>query len=169
MQMIEMHMQDMLKELQKLPEKVQKRVVNGAVRESAKPIIQEARNLAPVRTGNLIESIGVTKRRQKGTIVEYNVSPKIANDKEIAKLKKKYGLKDKSGNEIYKKLKEEKKLGGFYGQFVEFGHPIVRKGKVVGHAAPHPFMRPAFENKAEESIEAFRKYMRQRLDKELSK
>jgi len=138
--MIEIHMQDMLKELQKLPEKVQKRVVNGAVRASAKPIIQEARALVPVKTGNLRKSIGVTKRRQKGTIVEYDVSPR------------------KGG-----------KYDGFYGQFVEFGHSIVRKGKVVGHAAPHPFMRPAFENKAEESIEAFRNYMRQRLDKELSK
>jgi HK97 gp10 family phage protein len=139
--MIEIHVQDMLKELQKLPEKVQKRVVNGAVRASAKPIIQEARALVPVKTGNLKKSIGVTKRRQKGTIVEYNVSPR------------------KGG-----------KYDGFYGLFVEFGHPIKnKKGKVVGHAAPHPFLRPAFENKAEESIEAFRNYMRERMDKELSK
>jgi HK97 gp10 family phage protein len=139
--MIEIHMQDMLKELQKLPGKVQKRVVNGAVRASAKPIIQEARNLAPVQTGNLRKSIGVTKRRQKGTIVEYDVSPR-----------------------------ERGKYNGFYGLFVEFGHPIKdKKGKVVGHAAPHPFLRPAFEAKNEESIEAFKKYMRQRFDKELSK
>jgi hypothetical protein len=33
-----------------------------------------------------------------------------------------------------------------YGVFLEFGHPIVsKKGQVIGHAPPYPFMRAAFE------------------------
>lgn len=28
---------------------------------------------------------------------------------------------------------------------VEFGHRVVRNGRVVGHAPAHPFIRPAFE------------------------
>ena len=33
--------------------------------------------------------------------------------------------------------------GAAYGVPVELGHKVVRNGKVVGQAAPHPFLRPA--------------------------
>ena len=142
---IEIKMGDLLKNLQKLPEKVQKRVVNGAIRASAKPIIKEARRRVPVKTGNLKKSIGVTKGKTKGTIVTYHISPR------------------KGG-----------KYDGFYGKWIEFGH-IVRekgkskKGKVIGHVPPHPFLRPAFEAKGKEAIIAFKEYMQKRLEKELAK
>jgi len=32
-----------------------------------------------------------------------------------------------------------------HAHLVEFGHRVVRAGRVVGHAAAHPFIRPAFE------------------------
>jgi len=99
----------------------------------------------PVKTGNLKKSIGVTKGKTKGTVVTYHISPR------------------KGG-----------KYDGFYGQWVELGH-IVRekgkgkKGKVIGHVPPHPFLRPAFEAKGEEAIIAFKEYMQKRLEKELAK
>ena len=34
---------------------------------------------------------------------------------------------------------------GAHGRLVEDGHAIVRGGQTVGRAAPHPFMRPAFD------------------------
>lgn len=33
--------------------------------------------------------------------------------------------------------------GGAYGVPVELGHKVVKNGKVIGEAAPHPFLRPA--------------------------
>jgi len=128
---VKVDMGDLLKKLRKLPEKVQKKVLVGAVRAGAKPIIDEARRIVPKRTGNLAKSIGVNKRRSKGTIVHFSVSPR------------------KGG-----------KYDGYYGHFVEFG---------TKKMAPRPFMRPAFENKGEESIDAVRAYMKKRIEKELEK
>ena len=52
------------------------------------------------------------------------------------------------------------KYDGYYGAFVEFG---------TKKMAPRPFMRPAFEAKGEESIDAVREYIAKRLEKELKK
>lgn len=128
---VKIDMGDLLKKLRKLPERVQKKVLVGAVRAGAKPIIDEARRIVPKRTGNLAKSIGVNKRRSKGTIVHFSVSPR------------------KGG-----------KYDGYYGHFVEFG---------TKKMAPRPFMRPAFENKGEESIDAVRAYMKKRIEKEIEK
>ena len=138
---VEIKMGDLFKDLKKIPEKVQKRVLTGAVRAGAKPIVKEARRLVPVKTGNLKKSIGVTKRRSKDkNIVVFSVSPR------------------KGG-----------KYDGFYGMYVELGHILKRNKKVIGHVPAHPFLRPAFENKGEESIKAFKEYMKKRLEKELKK
>jgi len=142
---VNIDMGTLLKDLKKLSEKVQKRVVKGAIRASAKPIIQEAKALAPYKTGNLRKSIGVIKGKDKGTVVTYHISPR------------------KGG-----------KYDGFYGYWIELGHILrekgkKKKGKVIGHVAPRPFLRPAFENKGEESIKAFKEYMKKRLEKELAK
>ena len=95
-------MEEILKKLKKLPERVQKNVLTGAIRASAKPIIKEARRLVPVRSGTLKKSIGVRKRRSKDRkIIKFSIAP----------LSKK---------------------GGFYGMFVENGtskmaaHPFMR-------------------------------------------
>jgi len=82
---------EVLKKLKKLPEKVQKRVLVGAVRAGAKPIIKEAKRLVPVRTGTLKKSIGVVKRRSKNkNLIHFTVTPR-------------------------------KKKGGWYAHYVEFG------------------------------------------------
>ena len=128
---VKIKMKDLLKELDKLPEKIKNRIVKGAVRASAKPIIEEARRLVPVRTGNLRKSIGVTKRRDKGSVVTFSVSPR------------------KGG-----------KYNGYYGYFLELG---------TKKMSPHPFLRPAFENRGEETIKYFKEYIKKRLDKELAK
>ncbi len=121
---------EILRKLKRLPERVQKNVVVGAVRASAKPIIKEARLLVPVRTGTLKKSIGIKKRRSKEkNIISFSVAP----------LSKK---------------------GGFYGKFVEFG---------TKKMSAHPFLRPAFEKKGEDSISSAKEYMRKRIDKEIAK
>lgn len=95
-------MDEILKKLKILPERVQKNVLVGAVRASAKPMIKEAKSLVPKDSGTLKKSIGIRKRRSKDkNIVTFSVAP----------LKKK---------------------GGWYAHFIEFGtvkqvsHPFMR-------------------------------------------
>jgi len=150
-------MEEILKKLKVLPGKVQKNVLNGAIRASSKPIIKEARRLVPTDSGTLKKSIGVVKRRSKNkNIIKFSIAPLSKKD-------------------------------GFYGRFIEFGtyakldHPlkkertgklgerrakIVKKGQGI---APHPFMRPAFEKEGESTINSAKEYMKKRIDKEIAK
>ena len=161
--------EEILKKLHKLPEKIQKNVVRGAVRAGAKPMLQEAKALVPVQHGTLRQSLAITKvKTRKKTLVWYQISP------------------------ASRKLKKGD-FDGWYGHMVEFGtyakrtKPLSpetikrlnsdpkrkeRRDKIVakgGGAAPHPFLRPALERKGGESIEAAKEYMRKRIDKELAK
>lgn len=93
---------DVLKKLKALPERVQKNVVTGAIRAATKPIIREARALVPKDSGTLKKSIGAKKRRSKDkNIIHFTVAPLV-------------------------------KKGGFYAHMVEFGtvkmkaHPFMR-------------------------------------------
>ncbi len=52
------------------------------------------------------------------------------------------------------------KNDGFYGHMIEFG---------TSKMAAQPFMRPAFEKQDQQSIEAAKKYMAKRIDKEIEK
>jgi len=123
-------MDELLKKLNILPEKVQKNVISGAVRAGAKPMSTEAKLLVPKDTETLKKSIGITKRRSKyKNILHFSVTPRS-------------------------------KKGGWIAHFLEFG---------TVKMSAKPFMRPAFEKKGEEAIDATREYMRKRLDKELAK
>lgn len=97
-------MDELLRNLKTLPEKVQKRVLVGGVRAAAKPVLNEAKRLVPKDTGNLKKSIGVTKlRTKKKSLVWFQVSTR------------------KNG-----------KYDGWYGRFIEVGtakmpaHPFMR-------------------------------------------
>ena len=148
---VEIDMKDLLKRLKTLPEKMQKRIITGGVRASAKPIIKDARSRIHNRTGILAKSIGVTKRRSKNkNIIVYTVSPRV----------KKVGTTAKPGTLEYKKT-----MGGYYGMWVELGHPIMKKNKKVGFSPARPFLKPAFEAKGEEAIKAFKEYVKKRFDK----
>lgn len=172
-----MGMDELLRNLNTLPEKVQKRVLVGAVRAAAKPIVQEAKSLVPVKYGSLKRSIGVTRfRTHKRTLVWFQVSPRV----------KKYRLQaqDTSTHENVTLTMEH---SPFYGQFIEFGtyskldHALLRPSdgeRAVKRAAivakgggirPHPFMRPAFEREGHKAIIALKDYMAQRLDRELAR
>jgi len=170
-------MDELLKNLKTLPEKLQKRVLVGAVRAGAKPIIKEARKLAPKDSGMLKESIGVTKfKTRKKTLVWFVVSPRVK------KFKMKATDTDSGKNVVLTMLNDP-----WYAHFVEYGtyakldHPLVKRvggkrGKKRNQIAakgygikPHPFMRPAFEKEGENSIKYVREYIAKRLDKELSR
>lgn len=133
---VKMNVSEIVMELEKLEKKIQKKLVRKAMREGAKVLLEEARARVPVRTGNLKKSLGINTRTKKGNVIMY-VSPRRGK-----------GVK----------------YDGFYGQYVELGHVLKRKGKVIGHVPPHPFLRPAFEAKGEEAVRVFSKTLKRLLD-----
>jgi len=144
-------MDEILKKLKKLPERVQKNVLTGAIRASAKPIFEEAKRLAPVHSGSLKNSIDVVKRKSKDkNIIIYSVVPRSSKRKT-----KRFTLKDGT------KWKISGEVGsGWYAHFLEFG---------TSKMSAHPFMRPAFEKEGENTIKAAKEYMNKRIDKEIAK
>lgn len=52
---------------------------------------------------------------------------------------------------------------GWYGRYVEEGHAVVRNKKKIGDAPPHPFLRPAFDEKNDEAQSIMVKELRRRL------
>ena len=69
-------MEDILKRLKVLPEKIQSRVLVGAIRAGASSISKEMKLLSPKDTGTLSKSIGIVKRRSKDkNLVHFTVAP----------------------------------------------------------------------------------------------
>lgn len=125
--------------LQMLAEETARKHMREAVLEGAEVIRVEASEKAPRKTGTLAEDIQKEIKKQTKSRVEIHVGP---------------GKK------------------GWYGRLVEEGHAIVvggrrkakkKPGRVVGHAPPQPFLRPAFDEKAGEAQDVIAAELRRRL------
>jgi HK97 gp10 family phage protein len=139
--------------LKTLPAKLERNVMRGAMRAGAKVVADEAKRNVPTRMGALKKSIRVSSKTNKGMV---SASAKAGNKKV------------------------------FYASWVEFGtapHKIVaqkmflrfkaKDGKMVttysvNHtgAISKPFMRPALDSKAADSIRAVGQYVKQRMTKQ---
>jgi len=78
-------------------------------------------------------------------------------------LKKSIGIvkrRSKDKNIVIFSVTPRIKKGGWYAHFVEYG---------TAKMPAHPFMRPAVEKMASETIKSAQEYMRKRVDKELEK
>ncbi|MFT7880710.1 MAG: HK97-gp10 family putative phage morphogenesis protein [Sulfurimonas sp.] len=139
------------KALEKLPGALQEKVVVGATRAAAKAVADEAKERVPVRTGLLKKSIGVAKAKKRDTElghVKFYVVPKS----KIAFTAK--GKVDGMG------VKVKTKTHAYYAHMVEFG---------TKNMAARPFLRPAFEDSADKSVDAFQEYALKRVEKEVRK
>lgn len=143
--------------LQELPAKIEANALRGGMRAGAKVIEAEAKRLAPVgrdpeTAGDMRDSIRVSVRSRNG------------------------------------KVEATIKAGGkkaWYAHLVEFGtaahliRPKNRKSlffaslarEQVNHpgAKKRPFMRPALDSKAQQSVQTLADYIRNRLPKEFRK
>ena len=143
-------MQEVLKKLNKLPDKVQNSLLTGAIRAGAKLVADEAKKNVSVKTAHLKKSIGVRKKRSKmKTMVWFVVAPVSTTL---------WRFQDIHSQKHYN-----------YGKTLEFGRSSweIEHGSSVYPAKP--YMRPAFESKGEEAIDATRKYMIKRFSKEIAK
>jgi HK97 gp10 family phage protein len=143
--------------LQDLPAKIERNVLRGGLRAGAKTIENEARRLVPARSGKLRDSVRVVTRTSSRT--------------GMVRAQIKAGGRGKNA--------------AYYAHWVEFGtsrHWIKPKNRkslffagLMREAVEHPgaqrrpFLRPAFDAKAQTSIEEMARYIRERLPKEIAK
>ena len=148
-----------LAELQKfldtLPGKMQNNILRGALRSGAKPMLEAARQAAPVG-----EPSDAAKRKYKvyaGALRDsLRVSARIdrRNGNVVASIKA-GGKSRRTGADV------------FYANFSEFGtrpHALSKNGE-SNHpgTAPRPFMRPAIDSQAQTSVLAVGEYIKKRL------
>lgn len=102
------------------------KVLDEAAKEAGELVLQDARNRVPIKTGNLKESLYVTKPRKTTDRLKKSSSVSI-------------GIK-----------KGKKGQGAFYGPFVELGH----KTSTGKHIPAKPFLRPAIDYNKKRLAEA---------------
>ena len=129
-----------LKNLKQLTPKMQKGILNLAVKAGAKDVQEAAKRYVPVRSGRLRDSIKIKKK----SIRE----------------KKKDG--DYSASTVYKvAIQNWSSTGGvWYASTVEFG---------AKHFAPVPFMTPAFELNGNGALNAMKAYIKRRFEAAVKK
>ena len=142
----------------KLPEHIQTKALQSGLTKAAQPILQEARSLAPVKTGLLRRAI-------------YSFRSRTSTKQKAVRL-----ISVRAG-------KKQGNRDAYYWKWVEFGRGVVEAGrkrgsasrgertsvlgtpakgwfgKTVKAAPAQPFMRPAFEAKKVEALERFKAVM----------
>lgn len=124
--------------LEKLARLTNRDVVEDSLLEGAEVIAAEARNLVPVRTGNLRSSIAVVTNGKEVNFSDGSLS---------------------SGNfEVYigPLQGRDQPHDGFYGHMIEFG---------TYKMAAQPFMRPAFDSQAGRAINVTIKHISDEFDR----
>lgn len=143
---------DLQRMLDELPAKVEANIMRGAIRAGAKVIEDRAKELAPVKSGALRDSIKVSTRSKRGQVSAT--------------------IRAGGGKAFYAKWVE-------FGTAQHFIKPKNRKSlffagmakEVVDHpgATQKPFMRPALDGGHTGAIDAMAEYIKKRLAKEAAK
>lgn len=132
--------------LSSLPAKIEKNIMRAAVRAGAAVLRAEARTNAPVATGALKKSIRISSKAKGGKInVTVKAGGKLAPHAYLVE----YGTRP---HQIKPGEAEALSVGG-----------TVVGGVMHPGSQPKPFMRPAFDAKAQEAIEAVSAKIRERL------
>jgi len=131
--------------LKKLPEKVNKRILNSAARLAAKPLIKSARRKVPKRTRNLEKSIGTRIKGRTGNQSVAMIGPQTG---------------------------KRRRYDGWYAHFVEFGVSGISRKKKKRYrvdVAAKPFMRPAYDETKGEMQKEYGNYVGKVTQKFLEK
>jgi hypothetical protein len=157
----------MLREIQELPRRVQERLLKGAVATGCSVIRQEAILRAPEYTGKVSEGHPPPGTLKKA-IYQTRLVDKCTPTREVWKVDVRRGKTaqtTKRGGGIVN-------LDAYYASWVEYGHyaapphGLTKTAKAVGKAIgvigfvpAHPYMRPAFEAKKNEALQAMGRYI----------
>lgn len=155
--------------LSALPANMQKAAYRQGLTAAARPIRDEARLLAPKKTGKMAKSIktGSPRQNQDGT---FSVTIRLDGDHAFLGLFHEFGVAPhliartgtKEGRVAIRKAKA--RTGTIKGGVMKIGDDFV-SGIInhPGHRA-HPFMRPALDAKADEAVQAFAAKIRAYLE-----
>ena len=170
-------LEGLMAELRALPALMQQRVIRGAVGTGANIIKREAVVLAPEWTGPVSKGHpppGTLKR----AIYAARLMDKCTSTTEVwivgvrsGKAARHYGTKNSKAGPT-----QGKNLDAYYGRWVEYGHHVrasksdkknLHSGAVLKtgaySVAPKPYMRPAFETKKNEAVQAMQDYINRHL------
>lgn len=162
--------------MQALPKNIQRNVLRGTVNAGARLVRDQARLNAPVMPEALPghQPPGTLKRSIVTAFIPEKSNTQQATYYVTVRQGKKYRGQGK---------RQGKSQDAFYGAWVELGHHYVApkpdsanwsRHRQHQHATgiyvpPHPFLRPAYEAKKLQSVQAMREYMLQRLAQEVEK
>jgi len=129
----------LLRKLDRLSDKIGRRVLAKAMRAASRPVIKAARANVPTDSGNLKKSLGVRLKFYRGSGTEVAiVGPRIRGQRTTT---------IKSGANAGKE-RVTKGLYGRHGHLVEFGTQAryTKTGKFTGIMPANPFMRRAWDS-----------------------
>lgn len=137
--------------LANLPKATARNVLKRTLNKAAEPIADEARRLAPAKTGNLRNSIAVSSRiKNKTGNAEYSAAMRAGLGKAAAASALRQARREAKGTgsfaEVYVGPARGKGVIG-YAHIVEFGS---------NDTAPQPYMRPAWDSKQREALSIIR-------------
>lgn len=146
---------DVLAALKALPDSITKNAAPFAMRKGANVIAKEAKARARVRTGNLQKRIAVRKRKRRppGVALAYSVGV-------LGGASATYGNTKGNRRKGIVGQKYQKESTAYYWRFLEFG---------TEKLAAKPFLRPAFDSKAEEAVKAIADGFRTGLTRAVTK
>jgi len=165
---------ELLHALNGLPTAVQRRIVKQVMRPAAKPVLAEAKRLAPVDSGALRDTMMVRLMKRSrmgysGVVVMTGARKALAGMAAKASGKNKgqlsgrmKGIAEKLGANRQQAVLNSK---WYYPAAVEFGG-TTEKGRIV---RPQPFMRPALEKKRAEALRIITDLLWRLIDKESAK
>lgn len=162
--------------MQALPSNIARNVLRASVNAGARVVRDQARINAPVLPASVPghQPPGTLKRSIVTAFISEKSNTQQATYYVTVRQGKKYRGQGRHQN---------KSQDAFYGAWVELGHYYVapkpkntswKRHRQHQHASgvyvrPHPFLRPAFEVKKYDSVEAIRQYLLQRVPQEVEK
>ena len=175
--------------MQALPKNIQRNVLRGSVNAGARLVRDQARLNAPVMPVALPglawpgwPNMWLPGHQPPGTLTR-SIATAFISEKSNAQ-QATYYVTVRQGKKYRGQGKhQDKSQDAFYGAWVELGHHYVapkpsgtnwtrhrRHQHTSGiFVPPHPFLRPAYEAKKLQSVQAMREYMLQRLPQEVEK
>lgn len=136
---------------------VRNKVLRKAVNAASRLVLDAARALVPKDTGMLRKSLGVRIQTYRGS------------GKVVAVIGPRTGYtRTRSGTQqtaLGRKIKETGRNPSKYAHLVEYGHALVRGGKVAGSVPAKPFLRPAFETNKGQLAETMSRLIAQEIEK----
>lgn len=138
--------------LKELPAKIEGNIMRGAMRAGAKVFADRAKELVPVKSGQLRDSIKVSTRSRRGRV---SATVRAGGKKAFYAHMVEFGTARHF-------IKPRKRKSLFFAGLAR---------EVVDHpgASPKPFMRPALDGGQVEAVNAAADYIRKRLAKEAAK